>query len=388
MLKKGYFEKMKAHMISADKDLPNHLPNHEGDVSADQLPVPPEEKILTDEILPKLESLKYHDLLQQAKAFLVDQLKKRLQAQKEANFNHLQAILKESEEEAKKHLPNHEVDTHPKDLPLPPLEAKLKQEIIPKLEKLDYKEYVTEASLFLEKQLNHRVQVLLESHHEHLQTSLKKAEEDSKNHLPNHEVDVPAHDLPLPPVEKHIKESIIPKLTKLGYNDFVGTAEAFLAAQLSTRESHLKNVHHDYLESIIKEVEAEAPKYMPTMEHDKPPETLPPAESKIKNEILPRITKLKYADLINNANAVLEAEQSKRENESLRLLAEKQEAERKRLEEEERKRREEERKKKRRRRKKTLRRGAKERRRAPCSGTSEAARSRKKTSGRRRSKAT
>jgi len=215
-LKKGYFEKMKAHMISADKDLPNHLPNHEGDVSADQLPLPPEEKLLTDEILPKLESLKYHDLLQQAKAFLVDQLKKRLQAQKEANFNHLQSILKESEEEKKKHLPNHEVDTHPKDLPLPPLEAKLKQEIIPKLEKLDYKEYVTEASLFLEKQLNHRVQVLLESHHEHLHTSLKKAEEDSKNHLPNHEVDVPAHDLPLPPVEKHIKESIIPKTYQVG----------------------------------------------------------------------------------------------------------------------------------------------------------------------------
>jgi len=46
------------------------------------------------------------------------------------------------------------------------------------------------------------VQALLESHHEHLQSSLKKAEEDTKNHLPNHEVDIPAPDLPLPPVEK------------------------------------------------------------------------------------------------------------------------------------------------------------------------------------------
>jgi hypothetical protein len=174
---------------------------------------------------------------------------------------------------------------------------------------------------------------------------LKKAEEDSKNHVPNHEIDSPAPEIPLPPFEKDIKENILPKLTKLGYNDFVATAEAFLAAQLGARESALKHAHHDYLEVIIKEAEKESPQYMPTAENDKPVETLPPAEGKIKDQILPKLTKLSYNDLINTATGFLEAQREKREAESLRIVTEKKEAERKRLEEEERIRREEERKK-------------------------------------------
>jgi len=345
-LNKIYFTQLKTRMIAAKEAGKTHLPTHELTTPAAELPLPPEEKALVDGLLPKLESLKYTELVRMANEFLAEQVKQRVQAQKEAHYAYLQETLKAAEDDAKNHLPNHEVDIPANELSLPPLEQKIKATILPNLEKLEYKEFADEAKTVLEKLLTVRVQHLKQAHHDYLQTTLKLAEDDVKNHLPTHECATPASELPLPPEEKKLKEGIIPKLTKLGYNEFVETATPFLAARLAERESALKNAHHDYLQATIKTADAESAKYMPTFDNDKPVTELPPNEKVIHDHILPKLKSLNFQDFIQTCTSFLEAQQAKREAESARILAEKAEIERKKKEEEERIRREEERKRK------------------------------------------
>eukprot|EP00456_Euglypha_rotunda_P012719 TRINITY_DN1366_c1_g1_i12.p1 TRINITY_DN1366_c1_g1~~TRINITY_DN1366_c1_g1_i12.p1 ORF type:complete len:328 (+),score=95.77 TRINITY_DN1366_c1_g1_i12:69-986(+) len=242
-------------------------------------------------------------------------------------------------------MPNHEVDTPAKDLPLPPLEAKINGTILPNLEKLEYKEFVDEGKTVLEKLATLRVQYLKQAHHDYLQATLKAAEEDAKNHLPTHECGTPVAELPLPPEEKKIKEGIIPKAVKLGYEEFVETASTFLAARLAERESALKNSHHDHLQATIKEAEAEAPKFMPTFDNDKPTD-IPPAEKTLKDVILPKLKSLNFQDFILTVTSFLEVQQANREAESIRIIAEKAEKDRKKRDDDERVKFEEQRKKK------------------------------------------
>jgi hypothetical protein len=81
---------------------------------------------------------------------------------------------------------------------------------------------------------------------------------------------------------------------------------------------------------------------MPTNENDNVPADLPPDEKTIRDEILPKVTKLGYQVMVTTATTFLETQRLAREQASQRIKAEKAEAERVRLVEEERKRREEE----------------------------------------------
>jgi len=153
--------------------------------------------------------------------------------------------------------------------------------------------------------------------------------------LPDFNVDTPASSLPLPPNENTIKSQILPKLQKLGYTEFVDSVNNFLANQARTRETALKDSHHDHLQSVMKEAEKEASKYLPTYDNDQVPAQLPPLEEKIKSEILPKLSKLNYEEFAQIANAFLDTQKSKREMEALRIKQQKEEEEAKRKREKE-----------------------------------------------------
>jgi len=228
-------------------------------------------------------------------------------------FNIAKNQMIEASHDLKNHMPDHTVITPVEELPIPPLDKKINEELLPKLSTLLYMDVVSQVQGFLGEQVKKRKDFQKQAHYDFLHKTIKDAEEEGAKQLPDHTIDTPAAQLPLPLLETKIRDLIIPNLQKVGLQEFCEPAVAFLEQQVKVREAALKEAHLKHLQATIKLAEAEHAKYLPDWKYDYVPKDLPPHEKTIAEEILPKLEKLAFTAIIQAAKDHLDAQQLARE---------------------------------------------------------------------------
>eukprot|EP00457_Paulinella_chromatophora_P000053 gb/GEZN01000053.1/.p1 GENE.gb/GEZN01000053.1/~~gb/GEZN01000053.1/.p1 ORF type:complete len:2897 (+),score=759.98 gb/GEZN01000053.1/:46-8736(+) len=222
---------------------------------------------------------------------------------KEVHFKGWFALLKAQMEKAKadisNHLPNHTVLIPAASMEVAP-EDKVVQELIEKLEQLKYADLVEQAQTHLAAQVEARSAGHMKAHLDYMNSVIKNAEADTKANVPTYESVTPVAELPLPQHEKTLKENVIPNLAKVGFQDFVSTAQSFLDTQLKTRIAQQLNAHSEYLDQQIQLAEEDFKSNPPTAELDAVPPPSAPAKI-ISDRVIPNLTKLKYAEQAERA---------------------------------------------------------------------------------------
>eukprot|EP00808_Paulinella_micropora_P026915 g54243.t1 len=255
----------------------------------------------TREVLDALEAA----IEESKKVTLDDSRSKIVNDAKETHFKGFFGILKAQMEKAKadvvNHLPNHTVLVPASSLELAP-EDKVVQTLIEKLTALKYDDLVQQANTHLAAQVDARSAGHMKAHLEFMNSVIAEAEADTKNNLPTYEVSTLVADLPLPTHEKKLKESVIPNLKKVGFEEYAKTAVDFLDQQLKNRSAHQKICQTEYLDKLIADAEEEFKKNPCTAEMDQVPAPFAPVKT-ISERAIPTLTKLKFAEEVERANS-------------------------------------------------------------------------------------
>eukprot|EP00808_Paulinella_micropora_P029782 g80330.t1 len=229
-IRKACFENLKSMMMAAKEEGKRMMPDHT--FVEKTIPLPPKEQQIQSEIIPKLVFMKFDDIAMQGRGFIAEQMKLRSEALKKAHYNNMEATIKDASEGAKDaSLVDLTIDKPLAEQDLPVHEKKLKEVIIPALEKLEFSDFVKPAQTCLQDCLQTRSVTFKDAHRDNIEKLMKQAQEESKAKVFPPEDETPAKDQPLPALEEEIKSTWLPRLGKVGFQDLADTIPPWLEKQ-------------------------------------------------------------------------------------------------------------------------------------------------------------
>eukprot|EP00457_Paulinella_chromatophora_P000196 gb/GEZN01000196.1/.p1 GENE.gb/GEZN01000196.1/~~gb/GEZN01000196.1/.p1 ORF type:complete len:1849 (-),score=405.96 gb/GEZN01000196.1/:204-5750(-) len=333
---KGWFELLKAEMKAAKDDISNQIPDHTVITPVKDLPLAPLDQKVKDTVA-KLQGMTYTDyseLVAQGNQHLNAQLEARVAGHMKAHLTYLKEIMAKAEAEAAAAPPTHETLKPVKQLPLLPSEQLLKDSLIPGLESVGYTSYADTGKTFLEASLKKKIQLQQKAHIDYLDAQIALLEQQFKDSPPNATMDnIPERS----PIEMRIETIVVPNLAALAYAEAAARGGEFLESYRENVLNALQSAHFENLEKLLKQVEEEAPKYLPTKEHPEAMTGLPPAEAALK-DCLHKLQRLQYHNMVRTANEALDTRVAERKRISSNIKTEISEAEKRKQEEEEAKR--------------------------------------------------